>query len=185
MKKIYFLLTKTPTIVSRLIYRFSNDISYTHMAISIDQTLQDFYSFGRKGIYNPINAGFVREQFNKGLYSRFPNCDVCILELDITEEQYIGVKNTIDNFIKSKDSFKYNFIGLFFAKQNKILERENAYFCSSFVSYVLTKNNINLFDKHYTLVAPNDYFNLYKSGNLNQIYSGNMIGLDNLSFFVS
>ena len=182
MKKVYFLLTKTPTIVSRLIYHFSEDINYTHMAISIDPTLTDFYSFGRKGVYNPINAGFVREEFNKGLYSRFPNCEVCILEMDITEEEYAGIKNTIDSFINNKDNLKYNFIGLFFAKNNRVLEREEAYFCSSFVTYVLEQNNIKLFDRHYTLVAPNDYFKLSNNEEIRQVFIGKMIELEKISF---
>ena len=49
-KKIYIVLTRTNTILSRLI-GFIEDDEYTHASISLDRGLSQMYSFGRKYSY--------------------------------------------------------------------------------------------------------------------------------------
>lgn len=46
-KHIYIVLTRTNTLISRIIRLFMND-EYTHAAIALDKELNNMYSFGRK-----------------------------------------------------------------------------------------------------------------------------------------
>ncbi len=60
-KKIYIVLTRTNTILSRMI-GFIKDDEYTHASISLDRHLSKMYSFGRKYTYNPF-VGFLCSEF--------------------------------------------------------------------------------------------------------------------------
>ncbi len=63
-RKIYIVLTQTKTYPARAIRLYTNE-PYAHASIALDENLDEMYSFARKGLYNPFNAGFIRA-----------NCDV-------------------------------------------------------------------------------------------------------------
>ncbi len=54
--------------MSRAIFLFTND-DYTHVSISTDDTLEDFYSFGRRMPHMMLPAGFTKESVCGSLYS--------------------------------------------------------------------------------------------------------------------
>ena len=51
MKSIYILLTRSTTILSRLVYLITRD-KYTHVSISFEKDLQPLYSSGRKNTFH-------------------------------------------------------------------------------------------------------------------------------------
>ena len=53
------------------------------------------YSFGRLNPYNPLYGGFVHEGINIGTFKRFSRTRARIYSLEIEEEQYEKLKNTI------------------------------------------------------------------------------------------
>lgn len=64
---IYLLFTRSNTLMSRAIFWFTHD-EYTHVSISADDALEDFYSFGRRVPYMMLPAGFTKESVYAGLY---------------------------------------------------------------------------------------------------------------------
>ena len=46
MKQIYFVITNTGTILSKIVIKFMKD-EYSHASISLDKKLKQMYSFGR------------------------------------------------------------------------------------------------------------------------------------------
>ena len=68
MKKIYLVLTHTGTILSRIIRIYTKD-EFTHVSISLDDELNEMYSFGRLNPYNPFLGGFVHENINYGTFN--------------------------------------------------------------------------------------------------------------------
>ena len=66
-KYIYILLTDTGTWFSKLV-KFYTKAPYNHASISLDDNLEELYSFGRKVYFNPLSAGFVKEALNQGVY---------------------------------------------------------------------------------------------------------------------
>ena len=75
MKNIYIILTQSGTLFSKAIKLHTRD-PYNHASISFDKSLEIMYSFGRKRRYNPIDTGFIEENFNRGLYPYFLNARV-------------------------------------------------------------------------------------------------------------
>ncbi len=169
MRSIYVVLTRTNTVISRLIRYFTKD-EYTHASISLDKELKYMYSFGRKWTYNPFIGGFKHENIDQGAYKFSKKLPGVIIELNVSEEQYFRAKRILNEFIYNSSDYKYNYLGLI----NSIMHKENYYdyrfLCSEFVYYVLNESNIINFDKPRNLVRPQDFLKL--EGNI--IYEGDL-----------
>ena len=168
-KKIYIVLTRTNTILSRLIGFIKND-EYTHASVSLDRGLNQLYSFGRKYSYNPFIGRFVKENLNEGVYGRHNNLYGLVMEIEVSHEQYGKAEKLINEFISNKDLYKYNYIGLINCLLNKESCRDNRFLCSEFVYYILNKSSIVNFNKSGNLVRPQDLINI--NGRI--VFSGNL-----------
>ena len=162
MKKIYLLFVCTPSIVSRAIKRYTND-SYTHVAISVDPDMKEFYSFARRYSYSPLPAGFVMESLDNNFYRRNPKSQCKILSIDVTEEQYAAVKRKLKFMYENRYEYKYNLVGLLLYSQNINFQRKNHRFCSEFVSEVLKENNILSSPKNPQQMRPIELMNIENS----------------------
>ncbi|AFL99444.1 hypothetical protein Desde_1011 [Desulfitobacterium dehalogenans ATCC 51507] len=165
---VYLVFSKTGTWLSRVL-TFVTGEKYVHTSISLDQDLKTMYSFGRVRPNNPFSAGFIRENFNKGVFLKQSNCECIVYRIKINEIQHAMLINEISRFIASDRSFRYNFLGLFTAAMNIPMRRENYYFCSQFVSELLIK--INLLQNSFPpeLIKPMD---LYHIEGKEEIYKG-------------
>lgn len=155
LRKIYIVLTQTKTYPARAIRFYTNE-PYAHASIAFDDNLDEMYSFARRGLYNPFNAGFIREHIDKGVFGRFSSTDCSIYQLRITNEQYMKLRSEIEIFNRNKDAYSYNYLGLIGAAFNIPVRSKYRYFCSQFVAYVLEKSGIYIFDKNYALIKPGD-----------------------------
>ncbi len=70
---VYFVVSQTGTCFSRLLQLF-NRAEYNHVSLSLDDSLDRLYSFGRQCLYFPLAAGFVREQPHYGIYCQSTGC---------------------------------------------------------------------------------------------------------------
>lgn len=170
LKKIYIVLTQTRTCPARIIRLYTRE-PYAHASIALDKNLDEMYSFARRGMYNPFNAGFIREYIDRGVFGRFKSTTCSIYQLRITEEQYTKLRSEIDIFNRNKEAYSYNFLGVIGAAFNIPRCSENKYFCSQFVAHILEKSGIHIFDKNCALVKPRDIrINPY----LEMIYQGKL-----------
>ena len=170
-KKIYLVLSQTNTVLARLIRIFSTE-KYAHSSIAFDRMLNDMYSFGRKSLWNNLNAGFLKENLNAGVFWLHREEATCkVLELEVTEEQYEKAREKVTEFIENDKEihYGYNFIGLFAAAVGYPLKRKKSFFCSQFVSMVLKHGGIAEFDLPPELIRPHDMQSL--SG-LKVVYEG-------------
>ena len=101
MKKIYFVLTHTGTVLSKIIKNYTKD-EFSHVSISLDKELNKMYSFGRINPYNPLWGGFVHEYIDKGTFKRFYKTKTKIFSLEITEKQYLDLEKIIYDMEKIK-----------------------------------------------------------------------------------
>lgn len=77
MKRIFIVLTYTGTFPAKVIKLWTRK-PYSHVSISLDESLTRMYSFARLGQYNIFNAGFLHEYINKGIFKKFKNTDALI-----------------------------------------------------------------------------------------------------------
>lgn len=166
MKKIYFVLTHTGTVLSKIIKNYTKD-EFSHVSISLDKELNKMYSFGRINPYNPLWGGFVHEYIDKGTFKRFYKTKTKIFSLEITEKQYLDLEKIIYDMEKNKEKYKFNIVGLFAAGFQKKIGIENSFYCAEFIKYVITKAHIetNLPE----VVKPEHFKNI---NDLHEVYSG-------------
>ena len=156
---IYIVLTRTNTIVSRLIRLFMKD-EYTHASIALDRDLRNMYSFGRKYIYNPFIGAFRREYIDKGVYKLQKAVPCIVLEVEVTEQQYQKAQSIINQFISNSHLYKYNYKGLIYNLFNIETYYDKRFLCSEFVYYVLNQSGIVDFNIPRNLVRPQSLLNV-------------------------
>ena len=168
MKKIYLVLSHTGTFPSKFV-RFYTRKEYSHISISLDKDLKEMYSFGRINPYNPFRGGFVHESPKKGIFKRFKNTKIKIYSLDVKDEEYDKMCETIKDMEKNKEKYGYNFIGFCTIPIHIPIKRKRHFYCSEFIKYLFEESNLN-----YSLpsvVKPDDFSKL---DGLDVIYTGKL-----------
>ncbi len=167
-RKIYVVLTQTGTFFSRAIKLYTR-YNYNHTSIALDKELKQLYSFGRRKIYFPLHAGFVREQIDGGIFKLYKRTSCRVYELSVTEDEYNEVKEIIDRFESEHDRYKYNFLGILAIMLHIPYQRRYHFLCSQFVAYVLKEGKIINFDKDVSFGKPEDFDGIEKG---QVVYSG-------------
>lgn len=179
MKKIYILLTKSDTWVSRLIKLATND-TYTHASISFAADLQPMYSFSRKFVHLPLPAGLRVEPLDTGFYKKYNYIPCALYELDVADSVYDAARAEVERMMQDTAHCPFNLIGLLLCRLQIPFHRENQYFCSEFVSEVLARSHALAMPKAPSLMRPNDYAHLRPlvcrfEGRLNELLAWNRL----------
>lgn len=159
MKTLYLVLTRSTTVVSRLIH-FATDADYTHIALAFDKELNCLYSSGRKNGKTMFPAGPCRESFETALYTTGGRVPCRVYELPVSDVVYDLAKQEVEDILKNADEYHYNIIGLLLCRMQISLNREHHFFCSQFVSEVLERSNALNLPKAASLMLPTDYMKL-------------------------
>lgn len=167
MEKIYIVLTYTGTILSRTVRIFTRN-TYTHASIALDKELEKMYSFGRLNPYNPFWGGFVKEGIDIGTFKRFKKTKAEIYSFEVTKEEYKKLEDIILVFSNDRKKYKFNIIGLIYARFNKQCKRKNKFYCSQFVREVIEQAEINM-ENIEEVIKPEDF---RKIRTLNLEYKG-------------
>lgn len=156
MKTIYILLTRSNSVLSRLIH-IATDENYTHVSISFEKSLQPLYSSSRKNGRTIFPAGPCIEEFHRGYYKRNLFIPCALYELQVSDEVYFMAKQEVEQIINHSANYRYNIIGLLLCQMNIPFHRERHFFCSQFVGEVLYRSHALRMKKDTSLIHPCDY----------------------------
>ena len=120
----------------------------------------------------------MEENLHDGVYRKFPDSQCLIYKIEVSEEQFRSIRAQIKEFLKEKEKYRYNFLGLFGVITNRPVKRKNRYFCSQFVAHILMNAGVFHSDKAPELVRPND---LFAVENKQLIYEGPLKGIKSAS----
>lgn len=165
---IYIVVTQTGTVLSRIL-KIVTKAEYNHVSISLDPSLDQMYSFGRKNAYNPIWGGMVQESPKWGTFKRFSGTKAKIIGIEIDTQDYENIKNRIEEMYSHKEDYHYNFYGLAYGYFNIPYKKDNYYYCSEFVRDILIKGKIITEIELNAVVKPIDFLSL---NNYQEIYEG-------------
>ena len=169
MKKIYIILSQTDTVLARTL-KLITGAEYNHASISLDESMNELYSFGRLRPYNPFVGGFVRESKNSGTFKRFYNTRAVILRTEISDEDYARIQGCFETMYDHRREYCYNYRGLFLAFFGKAYRNERHFYCSEFVRHILIRFNIEPADSFCDIIKPIDFLALK---NWEVVYQGN------------
>ena len=168
MKKIYILLSKTGTLPSHIIH-MSLGGPYTHASIALTPETDKLYSFARRTLHNPFNAGFIVENTNTLIFAKYPDCLCAVYSLEVTDAAYKNMEKILSEFVFKKDRYSYNFLGAIPSKLGIKWSRKYRFTCSQFVAFVIQSAGAANLPKHYSLMMPNDFLDVK---GIRLIYSG-------------
>ena len=173
MKTIYILLTRSGTLLSKLVYA-ATGASYTHASMAFDAELSCLYSSTRKNGYTMFPAGPSKEYLNKGVFRLRDNAPCALYALEVSDEAYVRALRRTEEFMRHSEEYSFNILGLILCALHIRWQRRRHYFCSQFVSEVLQKSGALELPKPSTLMHPSDYAELPE---LRCLYRGTLAGL--------
>lgn len=168
MKKIYIVLSFTGTILSRIVKVYTRK-EYSHVSISLDRDLNYMYSFGRLNPYIPFWGGFVQESPNYGTFKRFKNTKTKIYSMEVSDEDYIKIKEAIENVANNRKNYRFNVMGLIAVMAHYHLKREKCFYCAEFVKHVLNSSSLEIDLPE--VIKPEDF---QKLDNMDVVYIGKL-----------
>lgn len=172
MAKLYILLSQSGTLPSKVLKLFTR-AEYNHVSISLAPDLKEMYSFGRRYLYFPIPGGFILESKDTGIYRRYPNASIAVVELEISEEKYAYLSTRLKEMYRDKKQYRYNLLGLSFAAFRIIYRKEKRYYCSEFVRDIFVESGIVDADVFQPIVQPIHFIDMTDS---KVIYRGKLSG---------
>ena len=173
MKTIYILLTRSGTLLSKLVYA-ATGASYTHASMAFDAELSCLYSSTRKNGYTMFPAGPSKEYLNRGVFRLRDNAPCALYALEVSDEAYSHALCRAEEFMRHSEEYSFNTLGLILCGLHIRWQRRRHYFCSQFVSEVLQKSGALELPKPSTLMHPSDYAELPE---LRCLYRGTLAGL--------
>ncbi|WP_028546339.1 hypothetical protein [Paenibacillus taiwanensis] len=156
-KRIYVLLTDTGTLFSQVIKMYTRH-PLNHASVALDESLNEVFSFGRKGPANPFVGGFVRERVIGDLIrgeSRLTRC--ALYSCTVSPEMYNRFRSRIQDIERNEHQYKYNLLGLLGIALKIRIARKNAYFCSQFIASLFQECGLRLTSKEAEMVTPDDF----------------------------
>ena len=117
------------------------------------------YSFARKKIYNPLNAGLIKENIHSGMFARKPDISrIAVFEINVKKWQYKRLKQEVEEAWGHHEQYKYNFLGLFTLIVGCGTTIKDHFLCTEWVTDLLNSCKIELFGgKAPIKVTPCDY----------------------------
>lgn len=164
MKTIYILLTRSGTLLSKLVYSVTG-ANYTHASLAFDEDLSCLYSSTRKNGYTMFPAGPSREYLDRGVFRLRPEVPCALYALEVSEEAYIRARRRANHMMAHGKLYRFNVLGLVLCAMHIRWRRRRHYFCSQFVGEVLEKSGALELPKHSTLQ------------DLHCVYEGRLSGL--------
>ncbi len=159
MEKIYLLLSQSGTLPARVLKWFTG-AKYNHISIGFSKDLLKLYSFGRRYLYLPIPGGFIAEGRDRGIYGRFPNAKIALLELDVPQEKKEALVERLEAMYKDKKKYHYNLLGVGLAAFRIPYQRKEHYYCSEFVRDLLVEIGILKGEDFERIVQPVHFLDL-------------------------
>lgn len=169
-KHVYIVISQTGTLLSRIL-RLVTKAEYNHASISLVPDLDTMYSFGRKNPYNPFWAGFVTESARFGTFKRFSKTRILVLDIAVSEEQYLAIHRRIQTMLTLKEHYHYNYLGLWLAGLRICYRQKRCFYCSEFVKDLLEKQEVHGVRQLNPIVQP---IHFLKLPNARQVYAGQL-----------
>lgn len=173
MKTLYILLTRSPSIVSKMIHLTTGE-AYTHSSLAFSEDSGIFYSFGRKYTNLPLPAGLKREVLQEGFFKKHEKMPCALYAVPAEDGCYRKIKESVLQMMQEKERYRYNLLGLAFCHLQIPWERKNRYFCSEFICTVLQNGGAMGKEKAPSLFHPQE-FAVLPGARL--LYKGDLLGL--------
>lgn len=145
---IYIVLVKALTGLGRIVRKITR-YEYTHIAISLDENLEDFITFSRRKHYSPFDAGFMHEKREYYAFGKNKNVKVKVFKIKISQYNKEKIIEYIDKIENDKE-YIFNFYSMITMPIFHGIRIFKAHTCMSFVGKVIELSEcVELKKKYY------------------------------------
>ena len=134
-KFIYVVFVKALTGLGKFSRMFS-EYEYTHIAVSLDESLEDFITFSRKAHNAPFMAGFMHERREHYAFGEHKKVKVKVYRLPVSLVKFGKIQDYIRK-IEEDDAYIFNLYGMITMPLLHGLPIYKAHNCMSFVSKII------------------------------------------------
>lgn len=143
-KSIFILLTRYLDRFSRA-FRLLTFTQYTHASINLEGS-DEYYSFNTKG--------FRMERPFRSKNPQKTEAPCALLQLTVSEDIFEAVRSLLEDFKAEGEQYHYSFLGVLLCILGLPPKRKRYYFCSQFVSEILTLSGAAHPHKPHSLYLP-------------------------------
>ena len=144
---IYVVFVKAITGLGKFARKFSK-YEYTHIAVCLNDKLDDFVTFSRRSHYAPFNAGFMHETMDCYAFGNNERVKLKIFKVPVTLKNKEKIIKYIAEIENDKDYIfnLYSMITMSIVHGFRIYKALN---CMSFVSKIIELSDSVFMDKKY------------------------------------
>lgn len=116
---------------------------YNHAAIALDEELEQLYAFARPKHKAVLLGRLVKENVHRYTLGKAQTVNVVIFKIDVTMQQYLWVKNTIEQIHGDKE-YIYNLLSVLSYPVSRGFSTYKAFSCIEFVMFILKALNYDI-----------------------------------------
>ena len=151
-KHIYIVLIESYTGLGKLLKKFTG-YRYEHIAVSLDGSLKEFYSFSRKQHHHPFKAGFMKEYRDYYAFEEYQKFYSKIFAIPVSEEKYDEIKEFITRLL-SDDEQIFNLFAMLTTPIIHGFRLYKAHNCMDFTAKVIEMAGVKLDKPYYKYDIP-------------------------------
>lgn len=144
---IYVVLIKALTGLGGLARKISH-YEYTHVAVSLNEKLEDFVTFSRRKHYSPFEAGFMHEKREHYAFGTHERVKVKIFRIPVSREERLRIERYI-NRIEHDKEYVFNLYSMLTMPVIHGMKIYKAHNCMSFVSRIIKFSHSVKMEKPY------------------------------------
>ena len=152
MKHIYIVLIESYTGLGKLLKKFTG-YRYEHIAVSLDKSLTEFYSFSRKQHHHPFAAGFMKEYRDYYAFEEYQKFYSKIFSIPVTEEKYDEIRSFIDRLLEDDEQI-FNLFAMLTTPIIHGFRLYKAHNCMDFTAKVIEMSEVKLDKPYYKYDIP-------------------------------
>ena len=153
MKKyIYVVLIESYTGLGKLLKKFTG-YRYEHIAVSLDKSLKEFYSFSRKQHHHPFKAGFMKEYRDYYAFEEYQRFYSKIFAIPVSDEQYAEIEGFINRLLKDDEQI-FNLFAMLTTPIIHGFRLYKAHNCMDFTAKVIEMAGVTLEKPYYKYDIP-------------------------------
>lgn len=137
---IYVVFIKALTGLGKF-SRMLNKYEYTHIAVSLEESLEDFVTFSRKAHHAPFLAGFMHERREHYAFGEHKSVKVKVYRLPVSEADFKRIQEYVLRIERDKD-YIFNLYGMLTMPVLHGLPIYKAHNCMSFVGRIIELSKV-------------------------------------------
>lgn len=134
-KYLYVLFSATPYRMGRMI-RFVTGEPYNHVAIAMEEDLNELYAFARRYYHTPFYGGFVTEHPYR-YHHNGSTAQIRLCRLPVSEDQWQQLRQRLSRMSANPERYLYNHLSALMAPIHRKVTVKDAFTCAEFTVSVL------------------------------------------------